>query len=72
MITLGRTDSDHRIAGATHDVVDGFDLIVNVDDLIGIGGFDTWSADLGSAPLPANVTDVIVPGHDGRPTLPLS
>lgn len=72
MITPGRTDSDHRIAGATHDVVDSFDLIGNVDDLIGIGGFDTWSADVGSAPLRANVTDVIVLGQDGRPPLLLS
>lgn len=43
-----------------------------LDDLIGIGGFDTWSADLATAPLPANVTDVIVLGQDGRPTLPLT
>lgn len=43
-----------------------------LDDLIGIGGFDTWSADLAAAPLPANVTDVILLGRDGRPTLPLT
>jgi len=45
---------------------------VALDDLIGIGGFDTWSADLAAATLPANVTDVIILGQDGRPTLPLT
>lgn len=45
---------------------------VALDDLIGIGGFDTWSVDLAAAPLPANVTDVIILGQDGRPTLPLT
>jgi hypothetical protein len=45
---------------------------VALDNLIGIGGFDTWSADLAAAPLPANVTDVILLGQDGRPTLPFS
>lgn len=43
-----------------------------LDDLIGIGGFDTWTPNLATAPLPANVTDVIVLGQDGRPTLPLT
>ncbi len=45
---------------------------VALDDLIGIGGFDTWSADLATAPLPAAVTDVIVLGQDGLPALPLT
>ena len=43
-----------------------------LDDLIGLGGLDTWSPDLAAAPVPANVTDVIILGQDGRPTLPLS
>ena len=45
---------------------------VALDDLIGIGEFDTWSVDLAAVPLPANVTDVIILGQDGRPTLPLT
>ncbi len=45
---------------------------VVLDDLIGIGGFDTWSVELAGAPLPANVTESIILGQDGRPTLPLT
>jgi hypothetical protein len=45
---------------------------VALDDLIGIGGFDTRTVELAAAPLPANVADVINLGQDGRPTLPLT
>jgi hypothetical protein len=43
-----------------------------LDDLIGIDGFDTWTPNLTTTPPPANVTDVIILGQDGRPTLPLT
>jgi hypothetical protein len=45
---------------------------VALDNLIGIGGFDALTPNLTTTPLPANVTDVIILGQDGRPTLPLS
>lgn len=45
---------------------------VALDNLIGIGGFDALTPNLSTTPLPASVTDVIILGQDGRPTLPLS
>jgi hypothetical protein len=33
---------------------------VALDDLIGIGGLDTWTVELAAAQLPANVTNVII------------
>lgn len=40
-------------------------------NLIGVGGFDTWSQSLVESPLPTGVLNAIVVGADGGPELPL-
>lgn len=38
-------------------------------DVLGLGGFDTWTPSLIASSLPDNVTDVVVLGADGLWTM---